>query len=112
MRAWSRHRPDGTVLSAVTIVNRSTVRCVQSDQGDGMPLVNASSSRRMILRTMRRERSRGSQFMNVPTDLSVVGQRTAVCEDFALAAVPCGRRPDARSVGRAGERRECHAALT
>ena len=57
MRAWSRHRPDGARLRAVTIVNGSTVRCVPSDQGEGMPLVNASSSRRTILRTMRRERS-------------------------------------------------------
>jgi hypothetical protein len=87
MRAWSRHRPDGAMLRAVTIVNGSTVCCVQSVQRIAVPLVNASSSRRMILRTMRRERSRGSQLMNVPTDLSVVGQRTAVCED--LRSMPC-----------------------
>ena len=68
MRAWSRHRPDGAVLRAVTIVNGSTVCCVQSDQGTAMPLVNASPSRRLILRMMRRERSRGSQLIGVPTN--------------------------------------------
>ena len=87
MRAWSRHRPDGAVLRAATIVNGSTVRCVQLDQGDGMPLVNASSSRRMILRTMRRERSQGSQFMHCRQTLSVVGQRTAMFE--GLRSMPC-----------------------
>ena len=33
-----------------------------------MPLVNAFPSRRLILRMMRRERSRSSQFVGVPTN--------------------------------------------
>src|SRR5262245_48298940 len=33
MRAWSRHRPDGAMLRAVTIVNASIVCCVQSKPG-------------------------------------------------------------------------------
>ncbi len=32
MRAWSRHRPAGAVLRAVTIVNGSTVCCVHQNQ--------------------------------------------------------------------------------
>ena len=100
MRAWSRHRPDGAMLRAATIVNGSTVCCVQSDQGTAVPLVNAPPSRRVILRMMRRERSRGSQVICVPT--TVLGSRATDCDvlRIALDAVPCGRRPDARSVGR------------
>jgi len=106
MRAWSRHRPDGAVLRAVTIVNGSTVCCVQSDQGMAMPLVNASPSRRVILRMMRRERYPGSQ-LNKGTDepLSVVVHQSAMF-GIALDAVPCGRRPNARSVGPWGRTEE------
>jgi hypothetical protein len=45
---------------------------------------------------------------------TVFGRRATDCDvvRIALGAVPCGRRPDARSVGRCGERRECRAALT
>ena len=77
-----------------------------------MPLVNASSPQRVILRMMRRERHRGSQ-LNRRADgpLSVVVLQSAMFGG-ALDAEPCGRWPDARSVGRVGERRECHAALT
>ena len=103
---------DGAMLRAATIVNGSTVCCVQSYQGNAMPLVNAASSRRMILRMMRRERHRGSQ-LNRRADepLSVVVHQSAMF-GVALDAVPCGRWPNARSVGPGGERRECHAALT
>ena len=66
----TRENPDGAVLRAVTIVHGSTVRCVQSDQGNAMPLVNASPERRVILRMMRRERSRGSQITRVLTNRS------------------------------------------
>ena len=83
----------------MTIVNGSTVCCVQSKPGNAMPLVNASSGRRVILWMMRRERYRGSQ-LNRPAaeQLSFVVHQSAMFE-MALDAVPCGRRPDARSVG-------------
>ena len=100
------------MLRAVTIVNGSTVRCVQSVQRIAAPLVNASSWRRMILRTMRRERSRGSQFMNVATDAQSAANETATCEDLRSMPCPVGAGRNARSVGRGGERRECHEALT
>ena len=79
MRAWSRHRPDGAVLRAVTIVNGSTVRCVRLSQGSVMPLVNAASARRMILRMMRRERRRESQLNRRGDEpLSVVVRQSAM----------------------------------
>ena len=64
-----------------------------------MPLVNAFLARRVILRMMRRERHRGSQ-LNRRADepLSVVGHQSAMF-GVALDAGPCGRWPDARSVG-------------
>jgi hypothetical protein len=68
--------------------------------------------RRLILRMMRRGRSRVSQLIDVPTDRSRLSDNELRCVRIALDAVPCGRRPDARSVGRVGERRKCRAALT
>jgi hypothetical protein len=87
MRAWSRHRPHGATLRAVTIVNCSTVRCVQSYQGNAMPLVNAASSRRMILRMMRRDKHRGSQLSrraDEPTQSSGISLRC-----LRLRSMPC-----------------------
>ena len=71
----------------MTIVNCSTVRCVQSYQGNAMPLVNAASSRRMILRMMRRERHRGSQLSrraDEPTQSSGISLRC-----LGLRSMPC-----------------------
>src|SRR6516164_7041825 len=50
------------------------------DQGNAVPLVNASSARRVILRMMRRERYRGLQ-LNRRADepLSVVVYQSAMC---------------------------------
>jgi len=77
-----------------------------------LPLVNASSVRRKILWMMRRERYRDSQLnRRTAEQLSFVVHQSAVL-GVALDAVPCGRRPNARSVSRGGERRECHAAPT
>ena len=75
------------MLRAVTIVNGSTVRCVQSVQRIAVPLVNASSSRRMILRTMPRERLRDSQCINAPTHAQLSDSETAMYED--LSSLPC-----------------------
>jgi hypothetical protein len=69
-------------------------------------------SRRMILKLMRDERSRVSQLIHVPTERSRMSATDCDVLRIALDAEPCGRRPDARSVGRCGERRECRAALT
>jgi hypothetical protein len=64
-----------------------------------MPLVNALSAQRVILRMMRRERHRGSQLnRRAAEQLSFVVHQSAMF-GIALDAVPCGRRPDARSVG-------------
>ena len=88
MRAWSRHRPDGAMLRAVTIVGGSTVRCVQSYQGNAMPVVNAASLRRMILRMMRRERHLGSQ-LNGRADETLVGRGASRCDVWELRSIPC-----------------------
>jgi hypothetical protein len=70
-------------------------------------LVNASSAQRVILRMTPGERHRGSQLnRRTAEQLSFVVHQSAVLGG-ALDAVPCGRRPNARSVGRGGERREC-----
>jgi hypothetical protein len=84
------------MLRAMTIVSGSTVlRSV--DQRN--PLVNASSAQRMILRIMRRERPRGSQLNRRSNEPITVVVHQVCVFDIALDAVPCGRRPDARSVG-------------
>ena len=56
-----------------------------------MPLVNASSARRVILRMMRRERSRGSQ-LNRRADepLSVVVHQAAMFEGLRSMSCPVG----------------------
>ena len=78
MRAWSRHRPDGAMLRAATIVNRSTVCCVQSIQRNATPLVNASPAQRVILRMLRCQRCRVSQFnRRADRPLSVVVHQSA-----------------------------------
>jgi hypothetical protein len=98
--------------SETGIIRRSLLRAVT---GCGYDLCQAFKRarnpgerrlcQRMVLRTMRGERSRCSQLTSVQV-------RLRRREEDAHDAVPCGRRPDARSAGPWGERRMCRAALT
>jgi len=77
-----------------------------------MSLVNAIPAPRMILRTMRRQGSRGAQLVRAPTDGRHLSCTDCTVIGIALGSCPRGDDRMRALRGRGGERRKCRAAPT